>query len=287
MTDNDSSLSGRATALLLAPLCALLLLVLIYPLLMTAWTSVYDHGLTLRGYRELAQSALFRLVLVNTLIISCTATLAALLAGYPVALHISRQTARRRALYLILVMMPFWTSILVKSFALGVVFGSHGLINHLLAALSDGNLNFAMMYNRIGVIIGMLNYLLPFIVLSVLGSLLSLNPKLALAAETMGASPLRIFWRVTFPLTLPGVLSGGFMAFTLSVGMYITPALLGGRRDMMIANLVDFYTRQDLDWTLASASAIVLLAISGGVVGLLGAVRQFGESAGTRAGGRS
>ena len=283
MTGNESSLSVRATTLLLVPLCALLLLVLIYPLLMTAWTSVYDHGLTLRGYRELAQSALFRLVLVNTLVISVTATLVALLAGYPVALHISRQPTRRRTLYLILVMMPFWTSILVKSFALGVVFGSHGLINRMLGALSDGSVNIAMMYNRVGVIIGMVNYLLPFIVLSVLGSLLSLNPKLGLAAETMGASPLRIFWRVTFPLSLPGVLSGGFMAFTLSVGMYITPALLGGRRDMMIANLVDFYTRQNLDWTLASASAIVLLVISGVLVGLLGVARRFGESAGRHA----
>jgi ABC-type spermidine/putrescine transport system permease subunit I len=283
MADNASSLSIRATALLLLPLCALLLLVLVYPLLVTAWTSVYDHGMTLRGYRELAESALFRLVLVNTFVISVSAMLAALLAGYPVALHISRQPARRRTLYLILVMMPFWTSILVKSFALGVVFGSHGLINRAFAALSDGRLNVAMMYNRAGVIIGMVNYLLPFVVLSVLGSLLSINPKLGLAAETMGASPLRTFWRITFPLSLPGVISGAFMAFTLSVGMYITPALLGGRRDMMIANLVDFYTRQNLDWTLASASAIVLLAISGVLVGVLGAVRRFGDPAGRSA----
>ena len=278
MPENLAPLSKRATFILLFPLCALMLVVLVYPLLLTAWTSIDDHGLTLRGYRELASSALFHMVLANTFEISLSATLVALVFGYPVALHISRQTTRRRTLYLILVMLPFWTSILVKSFALGVVFGSHGLINRALAVIGGPEWNLPMMYNRVGVILGMVNYLLPFIVLSVLGSLLSLNPKLQLAAETMGASPLRIFWRVIFPLSLPGMLSGVFMAFTLSVGMYITPALLGGRRDMMIANLVDFYTRQNLDWTLASASAIVLLAISGVLVGLLGTVRRWNDA---------
>jgi ABC-type spermidine/putrescine transport system permease subunit I len=179
-------------------------------------------------------------------------------------------------LYLVLVMLPFWTSILVKSFALQIVFGSAGVLNRMLAAIGTDAWNVPMMFNRVGVILGMVSYLLPFVILSVLGSLLSLNPRLAQAAETMGASALRIFWSVTFPLSLPGVISGGLMAFTLSIGMYITPALLGGRKDMMIANLVDFYTRQNLDWALASASAVVLLVISGALVALLGAARSRG-----------
>jgi mannopine transport system permease protein len=264
--------------MLLLPLCLLLTAVFVYPLAVTVWTSVYDHGFTLRGYRELAGSRLFQTVLFNTFEISVTAAVVALVTGYPVALHISRQPARRRTLYLILVMMPFWTSILVKSFALSIVFGTNGMINQILGALTDNALNLPMMFNRVGVVIGMINYLLPFMVLSILSSLLAINPRLAIAARTMGASALRIFWQITFPLSFPGVLSGTVMALTLSVGMYITPALLGGRRDMMIANLVDFYTRQDLDWTLASASAVILLAISGVLVALLGAAKRLGDT---------
>ena len=104
------------------------------------------------------------------------------------------------------------------------------------------------MFNRIGVIIGMSNFLLPFTVFPILANLLAQNRSLHRVAEIMGAGPFRIFLRITLPLALPGVLAGVLMAMTLSMGMYITPALLGGRKDLMMANLVDIYTRQTLDW---------------------------------------
>jgi ABC-type spermidine/putrescine transport system permease subunit I len=181
---------------------------------------------------------------------------------------------------LILVMLPLWTSILVKSFALTVIFGNQGLINQLLDLLSGGAIHLRMMFNRIGVVIGMINYLLPFMILSILGSLVAQDPALARAAQTMGAGSLRIFWRIVLPLSMPGVIAGVIINMTLSIGMYITPALLGGRQDMMVANLVDFYTRQTLDWTTASATAIVLLALSGALVATLGRVRGASGLAG-------
>jgi mannopine transport system permease protein len=164
-----------------------------------------------------------------------------------------------------------------------VVFGNQGLINQFLGLVSGGAINLPMMFNRVGVVLGMINFLLPFMILSILGSLLSQDPALARAAETMGAGPLRIFWRVTLPLSMPGVIAGVLINIVLSIGMYITPALLGGRQDMMVANLVDFYTRQTLDWTTASATAIVLLAISGVLVALLGRVRGASGLAGAAA----
>src|SRR5258708_1694618 len=124
-------------------------------------------------------------------------------------------------------------------------------------------LSSSTLFYRVGVIIGMTNYMLPFMVFPIMASLLSQNESVQRVAEIMGAGPVRIFLRITLPLSLPGVLAGVLMNMTLAMGMYITPALLGGRRDMMMANLVDFYTRQTLDWNLASAIAIVLLALSG------------------------
>ncbi|MGA0564358.1 ABC transporter permease [Ancylobacter sp. VNQ12] len=272
-SSSASDLSSGTALLLLAPLTAVMLLILLYPLGLTVWTSVYDGQFSLAAYADLATSTLFLKVLRNSFEIALGGTLVSLAFGYPVALHLAAQTPRRRTAYLIMVMLPFWTSILVKSFALVAVFGNQGLINQLLGLLSGGTLNLPMMFNRVGVILGMINFLLPFMILSILGSLLSLDRRLILAAETMGAGPLRIFRKITLPLSMPGVIAGVLINITLSIGMYITPALLGGRQDMMVANLVDFYTRQTLDWTAASATAVVLLLLSGVLVALLGQVR--------------
>lgn len=279
----SSELSAPQALALLAPLTILMAAVFLGPLLVTAWTSLGPDGSSLAAYRDLAGSSLFLKVLRATLEISLLGTAVSLLLGYPVALHLAAQPPRRRTAYLILVMLPFWTSILVKSFALVVVFGNQGLINQLLGLLSGGMLNLPMMFNRAGVVIGMINFLLPFMILSILGSLLAQDPTLARAAETMGAGRLRIFWRITLPLSMPGVVAGALINVTLSIGMYITPALLGGRQDMMVANLVDFYTRQTLDWNAASAAAILLLALSGLLVALLGRVRGASGLAGAAA----
>jgi ABC-type spermidine/putrescine transport system permease subunit I len=282
-SSSASDLSPGAAILLLAPLTAVMLLILVYPLGVTLWTSVYDGRFSFAAYGDLATSTLFLKVLRNTFEIAIGGTLVSLVFGYPVALHLAAQPPRRRTAYLIMVMLPFWTSILVKSFALVAVFGNQGLINQFLGLISGGTLNLPMMFNRVGVILGMINFLLPFMILSILGSLLSLDRRLILAAETMGAGSLRIFWKITLPLSMPGVIAGVLINVTLSIGMYITPALLGGRQDMMVANLVDFYTRQTLDWTAASATAVVLLLLSGFLVAMLGRVRGSGGLAGAGA----
>jgi ABC-type spermidine/putrescine transport system permease subunit I len=261
---------------LLAPLTLLMVGVFVYPLLLTAWTSIYPGHFSIAAYADLLSSTLFLKVLRSTFAIAVTSTVVSLVVGFPVAMHLAAQPPRRRMAYLILVMLPFWTSILVKSFALTIIFGNQGLLNQLLGLASGGAVNLPMMFNRVGVVIGMINYLLPFMVLSILSSLLAQDPALVRAAETMGAGQVRIFWRITLPLSMPGVVAGILIDMTLAIGMYITPALLGGRQDMMVANLVDFFTRQTLDWTAASAIAIVLMAISGVLVALLGRVRGAG-----------
>ena len=262
LTQMNHPLAKRTVFFLLLPLCVLLLLFFVWPLGLVAWSSVFENGFTAQGYVKVLTSTLIQRVMLNTLEISVSATLASLVLGYAIAHHLAGMTPQRRAPYLLMVMLPFWTSILVKSFAFTVTLGNSGALNQLLGWLSGNHWHIEMMFNRIGVVIGMMNYLLPFMVLPILASLLKQNRSLRLAAEIMGAGPVRIFLSITLPLSLPGVYAGILMCLTLSLGMYITPALLGGRRDMMLGNLIDFYTRQTLDWNLSASIAMVLLVLS-------------------------
>ncbi|MBW1885342.1 MAG: ABC transporter permease [Deltaproteobacteria bacterium] len=236
---------------------------------------------TLSFYESALTGKLYSTVLYTTLEISITVALFTLLLAYPVAYHLARLSPRKRAITATLVLLPFYTSILVKSFAFTIILGTNGLVNELLrAASASPELTVKLLFNRAGVVIGLTHYLIPFMVFPILSSLLAQNPLLHKAADVMGASRTRIFWRVTFPLSLPGVLAGVLLCVILSMGMFITPALLGGRKDMMMANLVDFHVRETLDWPMASAVAVVLLLISAVFIIALARVRGgqlFGE----------
>jgi mannopine transport system permease protein len=271
------SLNLRTVVFMLLPLYGLLAIFFLWPLGLVGWSSIYEHGLTLRGYEQVLTNVLIHRVLGNTLTISVLATVTSLMLGYIVALHLAHLPASRRTPYLVMVMLPFWTSILVKSYAFTVVLGSAGIVAKLAGWISGQTWHPDLIFNRTGVVIGMTNYLLPFMVLPILASLTAQNRNLKFAAEMMGAGPWTIFARITLPLSMPGVFAGVLMCLTLSMGMYITPALLGGTRDMMLANLVDFYTRQTLDWTLAASIAMVLLVLSGVLVAMLGRVQRGTE----------
>lgn len=214
------------------------------------------RGWTLAGYREIFASRLFRLVLVSTVEITLISTVVTFLIAYPIAYHLSKQTPRRRALLMMLVMLPFWTSILVKSFAFMVLLGRHGILNTSLDFL--GLPGVQLLFNRTGVIIGTVHSLIPFMLFPILTSLLALNPDLPKVAQLMGAGRLRIFLTITLPLSLPGIAAGVMLAMVHTLGYYVTAALLGGKGDMMIASLVDLYTREILNWNLASAISVTL-----------------------------
>lgn len=264
-----SVIERRHAALLLAPACLLLLIFFLYPLGVVVWKSLYADGFSLEAYRSLFSAPLFLKVLSSTLWVAVVATSLSTLVGYCIAVHIARQEKGRRLIFLALVMVPLWTSVLVKSFSLTVLLGDQGLLNRALAALFGESARMSMLFNRTGVIIGMINYLLPFSVFPILASLMAIDPLLARAARLMGAGPLRIFCQITLPLSMPGVVAAALMGMTLSLGMFVTPALLGGRKDMMMANLVDLYTRQILDWEGAAAISVTLLVMSAAFIFLL------------------
>lgn len=257
-----SATPGREALYYLGPALLLGVLVVLAPLAFVLYTSVaVGSGFSLEAYRMLWDSVLFRRSLATTFEISAMGTALSLLLGYPVALHLSRLAPRPRAVCMILVLVPFWTSILVKSYAFTVLLGKQGVVNSILGWLFGDGAQLQLLFNRVGVMVGMTNYLIPFVVFPVLASLLAIDRSIYRAVEIMGARPPTVFWKVTLPLSVPGVLSAVISTFVMSTGFFVIPALLGGRKDVMLANLVDFYTRETLDWNMAAAIGVVLLAI--------------------------
>jgi putative spermidine/putrescine transport system permease protein len=253
--------SSRAAAAFVSPAAIVSLAIAAVPLLFILYTSLGGAALSLEAFENLLTSTLFRRSLYTTLEISVSASLISLLLGYVVALHLARQPPRRRAVYMVLVLLPFWTSILVKSYAFTVILGREGVINLVLSWVFGTQVALPMILNRFGVMVGMTNYLTPFIVFPVLASLLAIDPALYRAADIMSARPMRIFFTITLPLSLPGMVAGVSSVMVMSLGFFVIPALLGGRQDVMLANLVDFYTRETLDWNMAAAIGVLLLAM--------------------------
>ncbi|MEC7256991.1 MAG: ABC transporter permease [Pseudomonadota bacterium] len=238
------------------------------PLLYIFYTSLHGPEFSLDAYTGVLQSALFRRTLSSTMVIAVSSTALSLLIGYAIALHLARQPERRRAFLMILVLLPFWTSVLVKCYAFTIILGRTGIVNSVLDVLSGGQVSVKLLLNRAGVLIGMTNYLTPFVVFPVLASLLAIDPSVYRSASIMGAGPQRIFWTVTLPLSVPGILAAFSSVFVMALSFFIIPALLGGPKDAMLSNLVDFYTRETLDWNTASAIGVLLLGMTLIVVSL-------------------
>ena len=265
------------TTLFVVPASVFMLLVFAGPLLGVAVQSVSNPetgAWSLAGFREIFTSSLFYRITSSTLAISLWSTFISLLLAYPLAYYLSGLPPRRRAMLLILVLIPFWTSILVKSFAFTILLGSSGILNSALAAVGLPPLQ--MLFNRVGVIVGMSHFLIPFMVFPILASLTTRPAELASAARIMGAGDLRIFWQIVLPLSLPGVLAGTLMVFILSLGFFVVPVLLGGRQDMMLANLVDFYIRETLNTQMASVVSLFLMVFA--VMAAIGLSRVPGGS---------
>lgn len=252
--------AARNAGPFIAPAAILSLLVALVPLVFIFYTSTAG-GTSTEAFVSILESNLFRRAIKTTVMVSLLASLISLVLGYIVALHLARQSARRRAALMVLVLLPFWTSILVKSYAFTIILGREGLVNSALSWVTGAEVALPLIFNRIGVIVGMTNYLTPLVVFPVLASLLAIDPALYRAAEVMGAKPGRIFLTVTLPLSAPGILAGVLSAAVMSLGFFIVPALLGGRQDLMLANLVDFYTREVLDWNVASAVGVILFVM--------------------------
>jgi len=221
--------------------------------------SLSVEGGTIAHFQKLITGDLYVTVFIETFRIATIVTTITLFLAYPVAHVLSTSSPRWMLIGMAFLMLPFWTSVLVRTYAWMILLGRNGIVNQALLAMGLVNKPAALMFNTTGVIIGMVHVLLPYMVFPIYSAMLRVDRDLMLAAEGLGASSWSVFYRIFLPLTLPGVVAGTALVFIISLGFYITPALLGGGKVIMIAVLIEQQVRQFLEWGFASALSIVLV----------------------------
>ncbi|WP_085032380.1 ABC transporter permease subunit [Ensifer aridi] len=205
------------------------------------------------------ENAIFRDIFLRTLGIGIGVTAATLLLGFPLAYLLATLPLRTSNLLMIIVLLPFWTSVLVLTAAWVVLLQDHGVINETLMKLHILSQPAELIFNRFGTVLAMTHIQLPFTLLPIYSVMRSISPSYVRAARSLGAGPFYAFWKVYFPQTLPGIAAGCLLTFILSLGYYITPALVGGPTDQMVSNFVAIYTNEQLNWGMASALGAILL----------------------------
>jgi len=247
--------------LLVGPLVAYMLVFYAVPLIAMLLRSIDDPTWTLENYQRLTGDTVFLRVFWTTLRTALAVTAGTLLLGYPVALAMSRLGRTAAGIVLIIVLLPFWTSVLVRSYAWMVLLGRNGLINETLLATGLTDTRLKLLNTPIAVHVAMIHILLPYMILPIASVLRQMDAALPRAAAGLGAAPWSVFVRVILPLSMPGVAAGVLLVFVLSLGFYITPALVGGPRDfmlsMLIAQQVDL-----LNWPYAACLSATLLAVT-------------------------
>lgn len=244
---------------LLGPPLIFLLVIFVVPLGRVIWGSVFVPGFTLEFYARMWRTPVYGRVFWITLKISLLTAVFAALLGYPAAYFLASVKPRTRQVLLLCVIVPFFLSVLVRNYVWMILLQRTGLVNRLLTEWGVIGAPLDLMYNELGVLIAMVNMLLPYMIFPVLSALLAIPPDLRQASASLGAHPAKTFWRVTLPLSTPGVAAGGLLVFIVSLGFFITPALLGGPKQMMVSNLIEFSVRQVLNWPFAFALANTLL----------------------------
>lgn len=269
-----SQLRPDANLLLVLPAAVVVLTCFVWPVVKLLGLSFTQPRPGFGNYSALVTHPVYLRVLWNTVVISATVDLFCLLLGYPVAYVMATASPRIRRLLIFVVLIPFWSSVLVRSFAWMVLLQRNGLINDVLVGLGLIQRPAQLVYNRIGVLIGMVQVLLPFMIFPLFTVMSRIDPSYAGAAATLGAGPLHGFLRIYFPLTLPGVFTGGALVFVLALGYYIVPALLGGLGETMIAQVIEQQVADFGNWGMGGALSAALLACTAIVLALV--MRVYG-----------
>jgi putative spermidine/putrescine transport system permease protein len=249
-------------ALLLLPCLAWISFFFLLPLVLMCWRSLAAQGYSLAAYATLFTSPLYTKVMLTTLQTASIATVAALVLAYPMAYTLTVSSGPRRALILVFVFIPYWVDIIVRSFSWLILLGDNGMINKLLTALGIVHAPLQLLYTSFSVLIAMVQILLPLTIVILFGAMLRIDRTLVAAAKIHGADGWQAFRSVFFPLSLPGVYGAALLVFVLSLGFYVTPALLGSPRQTMISQTIMVEASELLDWNQASAAGFVLLVIT-------------------------
>ena len=241
-----------------------ILIVVFLPILWLSSLSFYNTAgaLSMENYVRIFESDLYRRTFVVTFQISISVTVICVLLGYPLCYWLSKMTDRKAAILMVFVLVPFWTSVLVRTYAWLVLLQRNGIINSTLMSLDVIEEPLQLAHNLTGSIIGMVHIMLPFLILPLYATMRSIDTDLVRAAVGLGSSPRKAFWHVFFPMSLPGLSAGIVLVFILSLGFYVTPALLGGGRVQMLAQRIESTITIYSNWGASSALGVVLLLMA-------------------------
>lgn len=221
----------------------------------------YDDQNQVVGVPE--EEAIYTSIIARTIYISATVTALCLLLGFPIAFFLANAKPRTRNLFMIVLLLVFWTSLLVRTLSWILVLQDYGVVNSFLMWTGITSEPMALVFNRFGVYVAMTHVLLPFMVLPLYSVMRVIPKSYVRAAHSLGASPIKAFWKVYVPQTMPGIGAGALMVFIQALGYYITPALVGGPRDQMVSYFVAFFVNERVNWSMASALGLLLLILTG------------------------
>ena len=258
------------------PAVLTILIVVFLPIFWLSSLSFFNAAgeLSTENYARIFNSALYRRTFVVTFQISIAVTVICVLLGYPLCYWLTKMPNKTAAILMVFVLVPFWTSVLVRTYAWLVLLQRNGIINSSLMSLGIIEEPLQLAHNLTGSIIGMVHIMLPFLVLPLYATMRNIDGDLVWAAVGLGSSPRGAFWRVFFPMSLPGLFAGIVLVFILSLGFFVTPALLGGGRVQMLAQRIESTITVYSNWGAASALGVVLLLLALAMIWLMN--RVFG-----------
>jgi len=249
---------------LCSPALLLVLVIMVIPVGWLFWLSFIgdDGAFTLEHYQRMVNSKSYARIFRMTFEVSLVTTAVCILMGYPLAYLLSQLPRRMANLCMITVLLPFWTSLLVRTYAWLVLLQRKGLINEWAIDMGLWEEPIKLVHNFTGTIIGMVHIMLPFLVLPVYGSMRAIDQDYLKAAANLGAKPTQAFWHVFLPLSLPGLFAGALIVFVLCLGFFVTPAVLGGGKVIMVSMRIATNIELFFNWGAASALGVVLLALT-------------------------
>lgn len=266
------------TILLLAPAVIFLFLCFVVPLARLFSMAFTDEAGPLATFTMLAESDVYRRVMVNTFLVAFAVALITVILAWPVAYILTKLKGFWFAFALYGVLFPFWISVLVRTFSWMILLERNGPLNRLLVNIGITDKPLALLFNDTGVMIGMVHVLLPYAILPLYGAMLRIDQRLLMASDGLGASLMDTFRRVYFPLCFPGLMGGATFVFLLSLGFFITPALLGGSNAITLSMLIASFINDRLAWSLAAAGSLILLVIVLALLAATAKILPFGKA---------
>ena len=274
MSDRLAAAEQRRPWLLLGPALLTIATLMVIPMAIIFMYSFYEYvdvgvdraAFQFSNWHEFFTDSYYHGAIWRTLRIALLTTVACALVGYPAAYFIAHTRFRHKWLLMLLLILPFWVSFIIRTFSWIHVLGGQGVINASLQSLGIIGEPLDLLYNEGSVFLGMIHFLLPYMVLNIYVSLEGIDRNLEPAARTLGATPWQAFTEVTLPLSVPGLAAGSLLCFVLAGGTYVTPVLLGGPGDFMFANLVYDALLDELNWPMGATLSFVLLVTLGTVV---------------------